>query len=140
LKKLDAVELDVENFKKKIEVLSSLCHGLVSRGHFDSDNIRETQAGLESKYRDLLELAAARRRKLVETKKLFEFHREVEDIEAWIIDKNAVAGSEDYGTDIEHVQVEFEFYTLIRFSALCQVYVMFFCQLLITWQSRNLYL
>jgi len=54
----------------------------------------------------LVELASARRRKLVETKKLFEFHREVEDVETWIVEKTAVAGSEDYGTDIEHVQVQ----------------------------------
>jgi len=95
----------VENFSKKVEELAELCHGLVSRGHFDSANIREKQTAVEGKYRELLELAAARRRKLVETKKLFEFHREVEDVEAWIEEKNAVAGSEDYGTDIEHVQV-----------------------------------
>ena len=102
---MDAVELDVENFNKKMEELASLCQSLVSRGHFDSANIRDKQAGVEDKYRELLELAAARRRKLVETKKLFEFHREVEDVEAWIMEKNAIAGSEDYGTDIEHVQV-----------------------------------
>ena len=106
LKKLDAVELDVENFSKKIKDLAALCDGLVSRGHFDSVNIRDKQTAIETKYADLLELAAARRRKLVETKKLFEFHREVEDVEAWIMEKNAIAGSEDYGTDIEHVQVD----------------------------------
>jgi len=105
LKKLDAVELDVENFSKKIKELAMLCQGLVSRGHFDSVNIRDKQTDVEGKYRELLELAAVRRRKLVETKKLFEFHREVEDIQAWIAEKNVVAGSEDYGTDIEHVQV-----------------------------------
>jgi len=105
LKKLDAVELDVENFNKKIKELSKLCQGLVSRGHFDSDNIRSEQTDVENKYRELVELAAARRRKLVETKKLFEFHREVDDVQAWIAEKNTIAGSEDYGTDIEHVQV-----------------------------------
>ena len=105
LKKLDAVELDVENFSKKMEELAALCQSLVSHGHFDSANIRDKQSDVEDKYRELLELAAARRRKLVETQKLFEFHREVEDVEAWILEKNAIAGSEDYGTDVEHVQV-----------------------------------
>ena len=85
--------------------LASLCQGLVSRGHFDAANIHSRQAAVDSEYRELVELAAARRRKLVETKKLFEFHREVEDVETWIAEKNSVAGSEDYGTDIEHVQV-----------------------------------
>ena len=102
---MDAVELDVENFNKKIKELGALCQGLVSRGHFDSANIRDKQTDVETKYRELVELAAARRRKLVETKKLFEFHREVEDVEVWIMEKNVIAGSEDYGTDIEHVQV-----------------------------------
>lgn len=120
LKKLDAVELDVENFDKKIQELAALCQGLVSRGHFDLDNIRDKQTDIESKYHQLLELAAARRRKLVETKKLFEFHREVEDVQAWITEKNAIAGSEDYGTDIEHVQVYYLFVIII--SSLCAYY------------------
>ena len=95
----------MENFNKKIKELATLCQSLVSRGHFDSVNVRDKQTDVENKYRELMELAAARRRKLVETKKLFEFHREVEDVQAWIVEKNAIAGSEDYGTDIEHVQV-----------------------------------
>ena len=66
------------------------------------------------RYRELVELASARRRKLVETKKLFEFHREVEDVETWIVEKTAVAGSEDYGTDIEHVQVQICYHFIIR--------------------------
>ena len=95
----------MENFNKKIKELGVLSQGLVSRGHFDSANIRDKHTDVETKYRELVELAAARRRKLVETKKLFEFHREVEDVEVWIMEKNVIAGSEDYGTDIEHVQV-----------------------------------
>jgi len=43
------VELDVENFSKKMEFLASLCHGLVSRGHFDSANIRDKQTSIEDR-------------------------------------------------------------------------------------------
>ena len=112
----------MENFSKKIKELAALCQSLVSQGHFDSINIRDKQTGVEMKYRQLLELAAARRRKLVETKKLFEFHREVEDIEAWITEKNAVAGSEDYGTDIEHVQVDDHAILLITITTTAAVF------------------
>ena len=43
LKKLDALDLDIENFGNTITELSSLCKGLVQRGHFDSKNIQRQQ-------------------------------------------------------------------------------------------------
>jgi len=62
---------------------------------------------VERKYEDLQEMAASRRHKLVESKKLYEFRREADDLTAWITEKEAIAGSEDYGTDVEHVQVSY---------------------------------
>lgn len=105
LKKLDALELDIDNFRNIIGELAALSRGLVSRDHFDSTNIAQQQAAVESKYRELNELSASRRHKLLEAKKLYEFHREAHDVTKWIREKEVVAGSEDYGTDIEHVEV-----------------------------------
>jgi hypothetical protein len=99
------MELDIENFNNKISELASLSKRLVSRGHFDSENIQEQQTSVEARYQELQELATQRRHRLVECKKLYEFRREADDITTWIAEKEAIAGSEDYGTDVEHIQV-----------------------------------
>lgn len=42
-KKQNALELDIDNFQNTIGELSALSHGLVERGHFDSENITQQQ-------------------------------------------------------------------------------------------------
>ena len=42
-KKLDSLELDIDNFQHNIGELAALSQGLVERGHFDSANIKEQQ-------------------------------------------------------------------------------------------------
>ncbi len=105
LKKLDALDLDIDNFNNNIGELAALCQGLQQREHFDSKNIANKQAKIEESYRELQDLSAARRAKLTDNKKLFEFLREADDVAQWIKEKEVVAASEDYGTDVEHVQV-----------------------------------
>ena len=63
------------------------------------------QAEMERQYRRLQDLTNQRRNKLNDSKKLFEFYREADETENWISDKSVIAGSEDYGTDLEHVEV-----------------------------------
>ena len=67
-------------------------------------NVSGCMSGLFFCFQDL---AAARRARLVEQKKLFEFMRECEETVAWMREKEAIAGSEDYGTDVEHVEVSY---------------------------------
>jgi len=105
LKKLDALELDIENFHNHIGELAALSQGLVARGHFDSENIQQQQISTEAKFRELQDLAAVRRHKLIDAKKLFEFFRETDDVTTWLKERETIAGSDDYGTDIEHVQI-----------------------------------
>ena len=63
------------------------------------------QAEMERQYRRLQDLTNQRRNKLNDSKKLFEFYREADETANWISDKSVIAGSEDYGTDLEHVEV-----------------------------------
>ena len=60
---------------------------------------------MEAQYREIQDLSATRRGKLDDNKKLYEFYREADDVAAWIQEKETIAASEDYGTDLEHVQV-----------------------------------
>ena len=77
----------------------------MQREHFDSKNIRQQQTEVEEQYRELQDLASTRRQRLTENKKLFEYLREVEEVRSWTREQETIAASEDYGTDLEHVQV-----------------------------------
>ena len=63
------------------------------------------QSAIEARYTELQALSARRRHNLVEMGQLFEFMREADEVAAWIKEKEAVAASDDYGTDLEHVEV-----------------------------------
>ncbi|PVD25646.1 hypothetical protein C0Q70_13305 [Pomacea canaliculata] len=105
MKKLDALDRDIDNFSNSIGELSALSRSLVDRNHYDSENIQRTQGEIERQYRRLQDLVNQRRKKLNDSKKLFEFYHEADETATWISDKSLIAGSEDYGTDLEHVEL-----------------------------------
>ena len=105
LKKLDVLDLNITNFNNSVSKLGTLSRELISRTHYDRKNVMEQQAATESKYHELRTLAEARRQKLMESKKLFEFYREGDVVARWIKEQEAIAASEDYGRDLDHVQM-----------------------------------
>ena len=105
LKKLDALELDIDNFNNNIGELAALSSGLNEKNHFDSVNIKAKQGAIETKYRELQDLANQRRARLNDNKNLFTYMREADEVQVWISEKETVAASEDYGKDLEHVEV-----------------------------------
>ncbi|XP_055956724.1 spectrin beta chain, non-erythrocytic 2 isoform X1 [Patella vulgata] len=105
MKKLDALERDVDNFSNSIGELSALSRSLTDKGHYDSENIKQKQADIEQRYSQLQDLTNQRRVKLNDSKKLFEFYREADEVSDWIEDKSVIAGSEDYGQDLEHIEI-----------------------------------
>ena len=104
-KKLDALERDIDNFQNNVGELAALSHSLVDRGHFDSENIKKHQASIEAEYSELQDLTNQRRLKLNDSCKMFEFYREADEVSAWMSDMVVIAASEDYGQDLEHVEV-----------------------------------
>ncbi|XP_069119024.1 LOW QUALITY PROTEIN: spectrin beta chain-like [Argopecten irradians] len=104
-KKLDALERDIDNFSNNIGELAALSRTLVDKGHYDSDNIKKQQASVESKHSHLQDLSSQRRVRLNDTRKLYEFYREAEEVTVWISDRVVIAASEDYGQDLEHVEM-----------------------------------
>ena len=105
---MDTLERDIENFSSNIAELSALSRSLVEKENFDQENIKLQQAAVETKYSTLQDMASRRRTRLLETKKLFQFYREADDVTNWMADKMVVASSEDYGQDLEHVEVREE--------------------------------
>ncbi|XP_071547281.1 spectrin beta chain, non-erythrocytic 5 isoform X4 [Panulirus ornatus] len=104
-KKLDNVARDLESFKTIVEKLSLLCAKLTDRRHFDSDNISKKMADVTQQYTELKALREKRAKRLEESRKLFTFLRESDEVGEWLNDQMAIAASEDYGRDVEHVEI-----------------------------------
>lgn len=60
---------------------------------------------MESHFGQLQTLRKTREERLIESRKLFRFLREAEEVAEWIGDQTTVAASEDYGRDVEHVEL-----------------------------------
>ncbi|XP_078000869.1 spectrin beta chain, non-erythrocytic 5-like isoform X3 [Glandiceps talaboti] len=105
LKKLEALDLDLESFRDTVVHLTQLGSGLIERGHFESKDIEQKQNEVEASYAELIALSTTRRAMLMEHRKLYVFYREVDEVEGWMKEKETIASSEDYGKDLEHVEI-----------------------------------
>jgi spectrin beta len=63
------------------------------------------QAQIEAQFSELQTLASQRSSRLGELLKLYRFLREADEVAEWMGDQMAVAASEDYGRDVEHVEL-----------------------------------
>jgi spectrin beta len=63
------------------------------------------QAEIEAQFSELQSLTAKRSSRLAESLKLDQFLREADEVAEWMGDQTAVAASEDYGRDVEHVEL-----------------------------------
>ncbi|XP_063863706.1 spectrin beta chain, non-erythrocytic 2-like isoform X26 [Scylla paramamosain] len=104
-KKLDNVSRDMEGFKGTVTKLSTLCSKLTERKHFDSENISKKMQNVEQQYAELQMLLEKRAKRLEESRKLFVFLRESDEVAEWLNEQMTVAASEDYGRDVEHVEI-----------------------------------
>ncbi|XP_076644007.1 spectrin beta chain, non-erythrocytic 5 kst isoform X2 [Halictus rubicundus] len=105
LKKLEEIERDLIGFENTIGNLRKLSHGLIERHHFDSKNITQKQTEIEQKFKELQKLKEYRFQRLRESEKFFKFVRQADEVIEWIGDQTTVAASEDYGRDVEHVEL-----------------------------------
>ena len=105
LKKLDALERDISSFNANMGRLSKLSRGLIERGHFDTPNIQKKMASVEQQFQLLKQLAEDRQRCLEDSRRVHKFLREADEVADWINEQMAVAASEDYGRDVEHVEI-----------------------------------
>lgn len=105
LKKLDALDRDIDNFGHHIGELAAIRHSLVDRHHYDASNIQRQQEKVENMYSNIQDLLSQRRVRLNESKQYFEFMRDVEEVTNRINEKAAIATSTDCGQDLEHVEI-----------------------------------
>ncbi|XP_071454610.1 spectrin beta chain, non-erythrocytic 5 isoform X3 [Hetaerina americana] len=111
IRRLDAADRELGTFQVSLGKLAETANNLVQRGHFDAENISKKQGEVESAFMELKRLSEARRRRLEDSLRLFRFIREADDAIEWVNDQTSIAASEDYGQDVEHVEIltaEFE--------------------------------
>ncbi|XP_055694009.1 spectrin alpha chain, non-erythrocytic 1 isoform X2 [Lutzomyia longipalpis] len=103
-KKLESLQRELSAFRANIEKIDNLAQGLIDRGHFDKENILAKNENIKELYAKLCRLSTERDKKLNESKKYFEFIREVDELHEFIHDQITVTASDEYGTDVEHVE------------------------------------
>ena len=105
-KKLDLIKKDAERYySTHLVKLFQLGTSLLDRNHFDSQLIQTKIKQLESKFEVLNDVCAKKTLKISETRKHFTFIRDADELLFWIRDQMIVACSEDYGQDVEHVEL-----------------------------------
>ncbi|XDV21131.1 hypothetical protein PO909_026297 [Leuciscus waleckii] len=105
LKEQLALEQTVENYAETVCSLSQQCRRMLELGHPDSEQITKQQAHIDRLYVSLKDLVEQRKTKLEQQYWLYQLKREVEALEKWISEKEAIASSTELGQDLEHVTV-----------------------------------
>lgn len=104
LKKQALLEADVASHQERVEAVAQAAERFVQEGHFDADSIKQKQQQLATRYAGLERPMQARKRRLLDSLQLQQLYRDIEDEEAWIREKEPVAGSTNRGRDLIGVQ------------------------------------
>ncbi|XP_063168593.1 spectrin beta chain, non-erythrocytic 4 [Candoia aspera] len=111
LKKHLMTEQTVENYAETIAQLSRQCRSLLELGHADSEQVSRRQSRVDRLYVSLKDLVEERKARLEQQYWLYQLHREVDELEHWIAEKEVVASSPELGQDYEHVTLLQEKFT-----------------------------
>ncbi|XP_028831275.1 spectrin beta chain, non-erythrocytic 5 isoform X2 [Denticeps clupeoides] len=105
LRKLDSVDLELENHRVKLDALQEMGAELEHCSHPDRHVIRKSLAHILDQNQAVLRLSAVRRAALRDQLQLFVLEREAGDLQTWLQSQTTLARSRDYGQDLEDVEV-----------------------------------
>lgn len=103
-KKFDALQREMNAFELSILKVSQLGKNLIDRGHFDKEQISSKCEKVQTEYNEMKEHSKKREKHLIDQLRYLSFMREVEDLQEWIAEQMTIASSEEYGTDVEHIE------------------------------------
>ncbi|XP_068600352.1 spectrin beta chain, non-erythrocytic 4 [Brachionichthys hirsutus] len=109
------LEQTVETYAETVGMLSQQCQHLLELGHPESEKLTKQQSHIDRLYVSLKDMVEHRKTKLEQQYWLYQLHKDVEELEKWITEREAVAGSTDLGKDLEEVTVLQEKFT--KFAA-----------------------
>ncbi|KAG9510173.1 Spectrin beta chain, partial [Fragariocoptes setiger] len=102
-KKHEAIEAAIKDYQTNIAQLSETAQKLQQEQRPEAEKIAVCQAQVDKLYAGLKDLAVERRAKLDQGRELFALNREIEDLMAWITEREAIANSRELGQDFDHV-------------------------------------
>ncbi|XP_067662527.1 spectrin alpha chain-like isoform X1 [Haliotis asinina] len=105
IQKHQAFEAEVAAHSNAIDVLDQTGNEMISQGHFASEIIKERLDELHRLWELLLRKLSEKGLKLQQALRLVQFQRECNEVMFWISDKEAFVTSEEFGQDLEHVEV-----------------------------------
>ncbi|NWW90294.1 SPTN5 protein, partial [Rhynochetos jubatus] len=105
LRKLEATKLDMDGFRLRIEKAQETGASLINKGSPESPVIFSKLQGIVGDYQSLLQKFETQRKHLQEQFQLHQFEREFQLVDAWLSSKQSVAESDDYGQDLDDVEV-----------------------------------
>ncbi|XP_061596640.1 spectrin beta chain, non-erythrocytic 4 [Cololabis saira] len=100
-----ALEQTVETYAETVGMLSQQCQRLLELGHPESEQITKQQSHIDRLYVSLKDMVEHRKTKLEQQYWLYQLNKEVEELEKWITEREAVASSTDLGQDLGDVTV-----------------------------------
>ncbi|XP_058663841.1 spectrin beta chain, non-erythrocytic 5 [Ammospiza caudacuta] len=105
LRKLEATKLDMDSFRLRIEKIQETGASLINKDSPESSVILSKLQGILADYQSLLQKSDTQRKCLQEQLQLYQFEREFQLVDAWLSSKLSVAESDDYGQDLDDVEV-----------------------------------
>ncbi|XP_044756004.1 spectrin alpha chain isoform X2 [Coccinella septempunctata] len=104
-RKLDIIAAEVKAYQENIDKLSQRCSDLMEREHYDVENIKNREEQITHEFQKLRQLVAQREVSLSEALQYFGFLQECTELQEWIKDQMTKSDSEEYGVDVEHVEL-----------------------------------
>ncbi|XP_062252883.1 spectrin beta chain, non-erythrocytic 5 [Platichthys flesus] len=105
LRRLDSVDVELENQRRTVEKLQETGASLQHLGHPNSQLVTDSLPPVLQRFETILRLSAARRVALEDQLRLYVFEREAKELETWLTSRKNGAESEDCGQDLEDVEV-----------------------------------
>ncbi|ESO09912.1 hypothetical protein HELRODRAFT_156368 [Helobdella robusta] len=105
IQKHQAFEAEIAAHYNTLEALDQAGNAMISEGHFNSEIIKERLEELHYLWDMLFHKLQEKGLKLKQALRLIQFMRECEKIFFWINDKEAFLNQNEYGQDLEHVEV-----------------------------------
>lgn len=104
-RKLEVLALELKTFVTTINKLDETADRLIERQHYDAENIKLKKNQLQEEFEELRKLVSEREVRLSEALQYFIFMRECAEVQDWMKDQTLKTDSEEYGNDVEHVEL-----------------------------------
>ncbi|XP_060065678.1 spectrin alpha chain-like isoform X1 [Ylistrum balloti] len=103
-KKFDEFQKDLQNHEDKVTEVNTLAEQLITDEHPEETTIRARQEEINDAWQRLKQLSLLRQERLFGAHEIQRFNRDADETIAWIMEKDVILSSDDYGRDLASVQ------------------------------------